>query len=110
RMYFIAAGRDEQTSDPSIGLLLHAFSIRWAIENKINAYDFCHGNESYKYSLGAIDRKIQRLEIRRRSHVQIGRFDSFCLGQALEKIVRYMKTDRVSDAILACQYLREFCQ
>jgi len=109
-MYFIAAGRNEETSDPSIGLLLHAFSIRWAIENRIKVYDFCHGNESYKYSLGAIDRRIQRLEIRRRSHVQTGRFDSFCLGQALDRIVKYMKTDRLDDAILACQHLRKLCR
>lgn len=109
-MYFIAAGRDEQSSDPSIGLLLHAFSIRWAIDNQIKVYDFCHGSESYKYSLGAIDRRIQRLEIRRRSHAQTGRFDSFCLGQALDRIVKYMKTDRLDEAILACQHLRKLCR
>ena len=48
-------GRDEDASEPFIGLLLHAHAIRWAIENNLRTYDLCHGNEPYKYSLGAID-------------------------------------------------------
>jgi CelD/BcsL family acetyltransferase involved in cellulose biosynthesis len=105
-MYFIAAGRDEESTEPAIGLLLHAFSIRWGIENGIRVYDLCHGNEPYKYSLGAIDRRIRNLEIRRRLHVPTGRFDPRCLGQALDRIVKYMQTDRVGDAVLACRQLR----
>ena len=109
-MYFIAAGRDEGSTDPAIGLMLHAFNIRWAIENGIRVYDLCHGNEPYKYSLGAIDRRIRNLEIRRRSHVSTGRFDPRCLGQALDRIVNYMQTDRIGDAVLACQQLRGMCR
>jgi GNAT acetyltransferase-like protein len=109
-MYFIAAGRDEESTDPAIGLLLHAFSIRWGIENGIRVYDLCHGNEAYKYSLGAIDRRIRSLEIRRRSHVPMGRFDPRCLGQALDRIVSYMQTDRVGEAVLACRQLRRLCR
>jgi hypothetical protein len=110
RMYFIAAGRDEQASDPSVGLLLHACSIRWAIEQGIRVYDFCHGNETYKYSLGAVDRRIHRLLIRRRSHVAPGRFDSRCLGLALDHVVRYIREDRRDDAMAACRFLRTLCR
>jgi len=75
RMYFIAAGRDEKAADPFIGLMLHSFSVHWAIENGFKIYDFCHGNERYKYSLGAGDRRIENMTIRRRSHVPTGRLD-----------------------------------
>jgi hypothetical protein len=62
-LYFIAAGRDETVRDTNIGLLLHTHSIRWAIENDIGVYDFCHGNEPYKYSFGATDRRISSVTI-----------------------------------------------
>ena len=68
-VHFLVAGRDEEASEPSVGLVLHAYSIRWAIENQMRTYDLCHGDEAYKYSLGAIDKRIEHLTIRRRSGV-----------------------------------------
>jgi CelD/BcsL family acetyltransferase involved in cellulose biosynthesis len=105
-MYFIAAGRDEASTDPAIGLLLHAFSIRWAIENGIRFYDLCHGNEPYKYSLGAIDRRIRMLKLRRRSHVSMGRLDPRCIGQTLDRIANDIEANRLADALTACRALR----
>jgi CelD/BcsL family acetyltransferase involved in cellulose biosynthesis len=67
RMYFIVAGRDESAADPFIGLALHAQSIRWAIGHGMAAYDFCHGNEPYKYAFGCTDRRLVHLEVTRRA-------------------------------------------
>jgi hypothetical protein len=109
RMFFIAAGRDEEASDPFIGLLLHAYSIRWAIENGISVYDLCHGNEPYKYSLGGQGRRIKRLVIRRRSHVAIARLDPCGLRQALDLANDFVTQNRMDDAAAACRQLRELC-
>src|SRR3954451_25436037 len=40
-MYFIVSGRHEVASEPFIGLMLHAYSIRWAIENKMHEFNHC---------------------------------------------------------------------
>jgi CelD/BcsL family acetyltransferase involved in cellulose biosynthesis len=104
-MYFIVAGREEAASEPFIGLVLHAYSIRWAIENKMHLYDLCHGNEAYKYSLGAIDRRIEHLTIRRRSRVEGGRLDPVNVADGLEMIVGFLAAGRVDDAVSACRQL-----
>ena len=104
-MYFIVAARDEEASEPFIGLVLHAHAIRWAIENDLRIYDLCHGNEPYKYSLGAIDKRIERLIVRRRSHVEIGRLDPVNVGEGLEKMHELDASGRVDDASSARRQL-----
>jgi len=104
-MYFIVAGRDEEASEPFIGLMLHAYSIRWAIENELRLYDLCHGNEAYKYSLGAIDRRIEHLTIRRRSRVEGGRLDPINVADGLEMVVDFLAAGRVDDAVSGCRQL-----
>ena len=64
---FYMAGRDETFEGPPAGMILHAYSIRHAIERGFVEYDFLRGNEPYKYTWGAIDEPIQRLLIRRRN-------------------------------------------
>jgi CelD/BcsL family acetyltransferase involved in cellulose biosynthesis len=85
--------------------VLHAYSIRWAIENKMRIYDLCHGNEAYKYSLGAIDKRIEHLTIRRRSRVEGGRLDPMNVADGLETIVKFLDDGRVDDAVSACRQL-----
>ncbi len=64
---FYMAGRDETFEGPPPGMILHAFSIRRAIENGISEYDFLRGNEAYKYSYGCADRKIRCVTVETRS-------------------------------------------
>lgn len=97
-LHFIVAGRDDDASDPYVGLVLHAYSIRWAIENKLRVYDLCHGDEAYKYSLGATDKRIEHLTIRRRSRVPGGRLDPKNVPDALEMVADFMDAGRVDDA------------
>ena len=56
---FYMTGRDETFDGLLSGVILHAFSIRHAIENGFSEYDFLRGNEPYKYSFGCAERKIR---------------------------------------------------
>ncbi len=60
---FHAAGRDDSVRDLSVGLMLQAHCIRWAIANGFRRFDFTIGNEPYKYSLGGVDREIVSAEV-----------------------------------------------
>ena len=60
---FHVAGRDDVVRDLSVGLMLQAHCIRWAIANGLERYDFTIGNEPYKYSLGGVDREIASAEV-----------------------------------------------
>src|SRR5262249_32676675 len=59
RLLFFVSGRDENFRDLLVGLVLHAWNIRWAIEHGLRTYDFLRGNEPYKYSLGAADVRLK---------------------------------------------------
>jgi CelD/BcsL family acetyltransferase involved in cellulose biosynthesis len=65
-LYFVA-GRDESCTSPPPGFVLHAHSIRWAIENGLKTYDFLRGDDRYKYSFGAAEHRIHNLVVRTRS-------------------------------------------
>lgn len=51
----------------SPGMVIHAYSIREAIENGMLIYDFLRGREEYKYALGATERLTSTHIIRRRT-------------------------------------------
>ncbi|MBD2605822.1 GNAT family N-acetyltransferase [Scytonema hofmannii FACHB-248] len=63
-MLFFIAGRDETFKNPPPGLILHAEAIRYAIQNGFKVYDFLKGNEEYKYSFGAKERRIQHIVVK----------------------------------------------
>lgn len=107
-LYFIAAGRDETAQDPNVGLLLHAHNIQWAIDNDISTYDFCHGNEPYKYSFGATDRNVSNVSIYRKSASNVERLDPAHAGDALRKAINLMESNRVDDAAMACRQILPF--
>lgn len=48
---------------PPPGLVLHAYSIRWAIQNSLRTYDLGTGDFSYKYSFGSKERLIEGVRI-----------------------------------------------
>ena len=59
-MRFFIGARDERWNDIRPGLVLHAHSIRQAIEMGLTQYNFLRGNERYKYSFGSVDRRLGR--------------------------------------------------
>lgn len=64
-LYMYNSGYDPEFSSYAVGLLSKALVLKWAIEQGKETLDFLRGNESYKYDLGAKDRKIYRLVVRR---------------------------------------------
>jgi tetratricopeptide (TPR) repeat protein len=51
--------RDLAIRKPPPGLVLHAYSIRWAIQSGLKTYDLGTGDFSYKYSFGSKERVVE---------------------------------------------------
>ena len=69
---FKTGSRDETFNSPPPGVLLQAHSIRHAIASGYTTYDFLRGNEPYKYSFGAEERRIKSFCIRTKDGRNIG--------------------------------------
>ena len=59
------SGYDPAYSQLSVGFVNKAWSIKDAIESGKRTFDFLRGTERYKYDLGAEDRSIYTIRIRR---------------------------------------------
>ena len=59
------SGYDPEYSQLSVGFVNKAWSIKDAIESGKRTFDFLRGTERYKYDLGAEDRSIYTIRIRR---------------------------------------------
>jgi CelD/BcsL family acetyltransferase involved in cellulose biosynthesis len=57
------SGYDPAYAHLSVGLLLKAFCLRDAIDERRRVFDFLQGNEPYKYDLGAVDVPILRMRL-----------------------------------------------
>ncbi len=104
-LHFIVAGRDEAVTDPNVGLLLHTHNIRWAIANGMKIYDFCHGDEAYKFSYGAQGRQLSNFEISRRSTCDVTQLDPEHLGEAMRKTISMLESDQTDAAKNACRQI-----
>ncbi len=56
------SGFDPKYSFLSPGLILNVYSIKQAIEERKNRFDFLRGNEKYKYDLGGKERKLYKFK------------------------------------------------
>ena len=65
--YSYSSGFNPAYAPISPGLVVMAYSIKYAVENGLRVYDFLRGGEEYKYSFGARDRFSKHWLIRRRS-------------------------------------------
>ena len=108
-LYFVA-GRDESYTNPPTGFVLHAHSIRWAIENGLKTYDFLRGDESYKYSFGATKRRIKYVVLSTKSGTNLNRtLDPRCIDDVLEQSARYQKYGRFKEAEIGYRQVLEAC-
>ncbi|MEL6365905.1 MAG: GNAT family N-acetyltransferase [Pseudomonadota bacterium] len=99
---FHVGARDETITDLPIGLMLQAHCIRWSIAQGFRRYDFTLGDETYKYSFGAVDREIACIEIATRSGMNAtGRLDESARDDVAELIRRYASRERSDDARVA---------
>lgn len=103
RLLFFVAGRDEAFDEVPVGLVLHASSIRWAIEHGIRTYDLLRGDEPYKRSLGAT--AVEQLRyplIRTRSGVNLNdALDPGCLADALRMVDEFARRGQATEATTA---------
>ncbi|WP_422041636.1 GNAT family N-acetyltransferase [Roseibium sp.] len=104
-LYFIVSGRDETAREPNIGLLLHTHTIKWAIANGVKTYDFCHGNEAYKISYGAVEHTLSNVEIVRRSSCDVAQLNPDHLGDAMRQTIEMIESERTDAAASACRQL-----
>ncbi|PWH18822.1 MAG: hypothetical protein DDG59_05040 [Anaerolineae bacterium] len=59
------SGMDNRFNAYSPGWVLLSYLLKWANENRRDAFDFMRGNEDYKYRFGAIDRFVMRARLER---------------------------------------------
>ncbi len=95
-MLFLIAGRDVKAKGPPSGLVLHAYSIRHAIQRGLKTYDFLRGNEPYKYSFGSQERRIKYLMVERK--IASKQLDPRCVGSAIEMTKRMQASGRLTEA------------
>jgi hypothetical protein len=107
-VFFFVTGRDEQRKENWIGLILNVHCIRWAIDNRMKTYDFCHGNEAYKYSYGATDRLLKHIVVRHRSGVNLnGLLDPLCVEDVMEEAIKFIESNQLDKAKIACKQVLE---
>ncbi|GAB4228149.1 MAG: hypothetical protein Kow00121_57000 [Elainellaceae cyanobacterium] len=96
-MLFFVAGRDDTVKDPPSGIILHAYSIKYAIENGFKIYDFLMGNEAYKFSFGAKERRIKLVLIQRKC-LTTPRLNPRTISQALQISSYYHRANQLLEA------------
>jgi tetratricopeptide (TPR) repeat protein len=97
-LFYIGA-RDETFNSPPPGLVLHAYSIRYAINNGFTTYDFLRGNEPYKYSFGAEERYIKCIVVSTKNGRNLGgKVDRRCLPDIRQRTNTLHKNGHLSEA------------
>jgi len=105
---FYMTGRDETFDGPPSGVILHAFSIRHAIENGFSEYDFLRGNEPYKYSFGCKERKIYSIILETKSGRNLGeRIDARCIPDVLQQATELHRKGQSADAEIGYRRILE---
>ena len=107
-LHFFVAGRNPMVTDPPAGLLLHAHTIRWAIANGIERYEFLQGDEAYKYAFGARDRDLAYISVTTKTGANhTGRFDPSCRSDVARRIRRFAGEGKAEQARAVAAQARE---
>lgn len=105
-LLFFVTGRDETVNDPSPGMLLHAYSIRWAIEHGLRTYDFLRGDERYKYSFGTVDRQLKFINVRTASKRNPDdKLDPHCIDKVINTCIKYQRQGKTAKAELGYEQI-----
>nr|WP_028754029.1 GNAT family N-acetyltransferase [Rhizobium leucaenae] len=100
---FLSA-RDVSIRDLSPGLTLHAYTIRWGIENGFRIYDLGAGDYEHKYIFGSVSRRIERYRIDTRTGRNLGeRLDAHCIPFVLTRIKNLYAAGDLADAEIGCR-------
>ena len=98
-LLFFVAGRGPGGNNPPVGLVLQAYSIRWAHQQGLHRYDFLRGNEDYKYVFGATDRHLRFIVVGTRDGKNVGHAIRAESIDAVLGLSRRLEKD--GDAVLA---------
>ncbi|AYG58802.1 GNAT family N-acetyltransferase [Rhizobium jaguaris] len=100
---FLSA-RDVSVRDLSPGLMVHAYTIRWAIESGFRIYDLGPGNYEHKYIFGSVSRRIERFRIDTRTGRNLGeRLDPHCLPFVIARIKSLYSASDLTNAEIGCR-------
>lgn len=103
---FYMTGRDETFDGPPPGVILHAYSIRYAIANGFTEYDFLRGNETYKYSFGVKERRIRYIVVATRNGLNLGnKIERRCIPDVLDQATKLHESGHLSEAERAYQQI-----
>lgn len=99
-LLFMIGGRDETfNGPPPPGFVLHAWSIRHAINEGYATYDFLRGNEDYKYQFGAREAYIKHIKITTRNGHNLGKqLDRMCVPAVMKRTLALHKAGRFAEA------------
>lgn len=98
-LLFYLGGRNESFNNPPPGFLLHAYSIRYAIGAGIVTYDFLRGNEAYKYSFGAAERRIKCLILSTKDDKNLGhKLDPRSVPLVFKRAMELHKSGKLTQA------------
>jgi hypothetical protein len=107
-VHFVVTGRDETVRGNFIGPLMHGEALRRAIAEGYGTYDFCHGNEPYKYGFGAEETRVSYISIRRRDQSDPAwLFDPQCAGHGMEKVRRWAGRGERDEALAAVRGMQQ---
>ena len=84
RLWVYNSAIDPRFSSLSVGWVLLAHLLQWAIENRRAAFDFMRGPEDYKLRFGGVPGKIYRLQISRRLTIEELGGEPACLMNEFE--------------------------
>jgi len=65
RLWVYNSGINREFNEFSPGWVLLGYQLKWANENKREAFDFMRGDEEYKYRFGGVDRYLDRITVTR---------------------------------------------
>ncbi|MEZ2130296.1 MULTISPECIES: GNAT family N-acetyltransferase [unclassified Sinorhizobium] len=106
RLICFLGGRDLGFKRPQPGLLLHAYIMRWGIENGYRIYDLGTGDFSYKFSFGSDHHRVERLRISTRTGRNLGeRLDPHTIADVFHNAVRFRESGDLASAEIACRQI-----
>ncbi|MBB3609115.1 GNAT family N-acetyltransferase [Rhizobium sp. BK602] len=106
RLSVFLTARDVAVRDGSPGLMLHAHTVRWAIENGFRIYDLGPGDYAHKYLFGSVSRRVERYRIDTRTGRNLGeQLDPHCLLIALARVKSLQAAGDLSDAEIGCRQI-----
>ena len=109
-VYFVLSGRNMQLEHHNSGMLLHCDSISRAIDEGMSIYDFGHGDESYKLSLGGICQRLHYVTINRLSDDLAQTVDTFNMTDPARKIRHFIDKQDLQLARRACNQMLEILE